>query len=56
MQKKKIWYQVDLYILPSLGTEHLYPLTLTGICQVLSYKKSYSVAHICNMQLHIFLG
>lgn len=46
MQKKN-WYQVDLYILPSLGTEHLYPLTLTGICQVLSYKKV--------IQLHTFV-
>lgn len=34
-------------ILPLLGTEHLYPLTLTGICQVLSYKKV--------IQLHTFV-
>lgn len=45
--RKKIWYHADLYILPSLGTEHLYPLTLTGICQVLSYKKV--------IQLHTFV-
>lgn len=38
---------MDLYILPSLGTDHLYPLTLTGICQALSYKKV--------TQLHTFV-
>lgn len=37
--QKTICSQIDLYILPSLGTEHLYPLTLTGICQTLSYRK-----------------
>lgn len=45
--QKKICNQIDLYILPSLGTEHLYPLTLTGICQALSYNKV--------IQLHTFV-
>lgn len=45
--QKKFCNQIDLYILPSLGTEHLYPLTLTGICQALSYKKV--------IQLHMFV-
>lgn len=53
--QEKFCNQIDLYILPSLGAEHLYPLTLTGICQALSYKKVIQL-HTFVMQLHILLG